>query len=844
MKKNLLLAITFVVSSFFALAQSTNNSYGLSSAEWHKASKTTAVLIENIDVSSFVNYVILAGKGGSDDYKYFMDYAQSQLKKDKNELIYKVYKKEISSEIDVKKYFSSLQPYYIEIFKEYKSKRDKFLTERNIAKAMASGVAPTPFACGSPCTNPSFESGTGFWDYSTGTACASTTGDPCSIVSGFSSAQHVLQTAGGYDPTVGGTTLPVVAAGAGSSSLMLGDGAVTGGYAARASISFTVDASSTNFTYRYAVVLQDPVSGHLDEERPYFKVKLRDQSGNVLACGDYEVLAKPPITGFFLVSGTSDVYYRPWTSVFVPLSAYVGQCVTLEFTSSDCALGGHFGYAYIDADCSPSGLISSSPAVCGGNSITLTAPAGAASYSWTNTSAGGSTGIVGSDTNQVVTVNQGGTYEVTMTSVMGSACSSTMTVSVPSNPNNPVPAFSADTVCAGTPTTFLDLSTPTDSISHWEWDFNNDGIVDDTTQNPTYTYPTGGTQQVTLSITWGPCVVSISQNIYVIPTGPVTITSVPTQCSTNSAFNLTASSSGGVWSGTGITNTSSGTFSPSTAGPGTYIITYTLGGSGCPSIDTVQIIVLQGGNAGFALPSNMCVGSTTLINLNNTFTTGTPGGTWSGPGVTGNMFDPTGLTGSVTVTYTVGTGICQQTSSQTVNINSVLAAFTATPNSGDAPLVVDFLNGSVNANVYQWTFGNGNSSNSFNDSTVYMNQGTYTVTLIATNSTTGCSDTVTALIEVFEHSILTVPNVFTPNGDGHNDTFKPVLAEGLISYKMQIFDRWGLKMFEGTNDNIGWEGKAKNGSAAPDGTYYYIISAKGVDSKEYEFTGYLQLIRK
>lgn len=841
--RKLLLPFFLIILSAQAYSQNLTNSFGVSKFDWQKAYNKTNLLLEKVEVSSFVNYVILAGKGGSEDYLYFMEYSESSMNKDKEQLIFKVHKGEITNEVEVKKYLSSLQPKYIGVFKEYKKVKDKIVAAHN-SRVMQTGVNPTPFACGSPCTNPSFESGTGFWDYSSGDACASSTGDPCNLTSGFNASQMSLQSSGAFDPAVGGSILPVVAPGAGSSSLMLGDGPVTGGYAARASISFTVSAASTNFTYRYAVVLQDPVSGHTDEERPYFKVKLRDQLGNILPCGDYEVMAKPPITGFTLVTGTSDIYYRPWTSVFVPLSAYIGQCVTLEFTASDCALGGHYGYAYIDADCAPSGLISSSPAVCGGASITLSAPAGAASYSWTNTSAGGSTGIVGSTTNQNVTVNLGGTYEVTMTSVMGASCTQTMTITVPSNPANPVPAFSNTTVCAGTPTAFTDMSTPVDSITHWAWDFNNDGIVDDTTQNPTHIYPTGGTYQVTLTITWGPCVVSLTQNVNVIPNTPVSITSVPTQCTTNPAFNLTASAPGGVWSGTGITNSSTGTFNPSVAGPGTYNIIYAITASGCPSADTIQITVLQGGNAGFSLPANLCAGNTTLINLNTTFTTGTPGGTWSGPGVTGNTFNPTGLTGPVNITYTVGTGICQQTSTQTININTINAAFTATPSSGDAPLVVGFLNGSTGANAYVWNFGNGSGSNNINDTSVYMNQGTYLVTLIATNTTNGCSDTVTALIEVFEHSILTVPNVFTPNGDGYNDLFMPIYAEGLTKYKMLVYDRWGLKMYEGTNDNTGWNGAAKNGSAAPDGTYYYIITGSGIDKKEYEFTGYVQLIRK
>ena len=69
-----------------------------------------------------------------------------------------------------------------------------------------------------------------------------------------------------------------------------------------------------------------------------------------------------------------------------------------------------------------------------------------------------------------------------------------------------------------------------------------------------------------------------------------------------------------------------------------------------------------------------------------------------------------------------------------------------------------------------------------------------------------------------------VPNVFTPNGDGKNDTF---LVQGLAidRFNMEIFDRWGLKMYETSNVSNGWNGGLDNqrGNAAPDGTYYYVI---------------------
>jgi flagellar hook assembly protein FlgD len=50
-------------------------------------------------------------------------------------------------------------------------------------------------------------------------------------------------------------------------------------------------------------------------------------------------------------------------------------------------------------------------------------------------------------------------------------------------------------------------------------------------------------------------------------------------------------------------------------------------------------------------------------------------------------------------------------------------------------------------------------------------------------------------------------------------------------------------MYEWTDWNAGWNGKAKNGSPAPDGTYYYIVTAKGDDGKDYDYTGFIQLIR-
>jgi len=238
------------------------------------------------------------------------------------------------------------------------------------------------------------------------------------------------------------------------------------------------------------------------------------------------------------------------------------------------------------------------------------------------------------------------------------------------------------------------------------------------------------------------------------------------------------------------------------------------------------------------MPSTICE-SAAPVDL-STLVTGAAGGTFSGTGVSGNIFDPSGVSGSSTITYTVTQSGCSATSTEVVAVDPITADFTATPVTGMAPLSVTTLNGSTNAVSYVWNFGNGATSTLTNPSTVYTGMGNYTIVLIATNAS-GCMDTASLGIHVDEISALVAPNVFTPNGDGHNDTFHPIVAEGLTEFKATVYDRWGLKMHEWSDGTMGWDGKAKNGKPAPDGTYFWIISGKGVDGKAYEFTGFVQL---
>jgi gliding motility-associated-like protein len=144
-----------------------------------------------------------------------------------------------------------------------------------------------------------------------------------------------------------------------------------------------------------------------------------------------------------------------------------------------------------------------------------------------------------------------------------------------------------------------------------------------------------------------------------------------------------------------------------------------------------------------------------------------------------------------------------------------------------------------------WSFGNGTTrttTSNVSTSALYTQPGTYTVTLYASKGT--CLDTATATIRVDIPSKLEVPNVFTPNGDNSNDVFF-VKSANLTEITALIYDRWGNKVYELTTDkgNIAWDGKTQSGKEAAEGTYFYVITAKGKDGQSYDTKGTVSLMR-
>jgi len=166
---------------------------------------------------------------------------------------------------------------------------------------------------------------------------------------------------------------------------------------------------------------------------------------------------------------------------------------------------------------------------------------------------------------------------------------------------------------------------------------------------------------------------------------------------------------------------------------------------------------------------------------------------------------------------------------------------TASPASGYAPLRVQ-LSYFGDAKESTWNTGDGTVSRESSLIHTYDEPGSYTVELV-TIDPEGVKHTTKSVIEVKVPSMVhTIPNVFTPNGDGMNDRFE-IMGDHLSQIEAAIFDKSGRQVFRWTGIDGGWDGTYLSGETAKEGTYFYVIFARGDDDRSYQFKGSVTLIR-
>ncbi len=212
----------------------------------------------------------------------------------------------------------------------------------------------------------------------------------------------------------------------------------------------------------------------------------------------------------------------------------------------------------------------------------------------------------------------------------------------------------------------------------------------------------------------------------------------------------------------------------------------------------------------------------------------------SGQGTGTVAIDWNNASGPITVSALSALGCASYPSSCTVTVSvpPVVAFDTASAGGFNYNFTDQSTGGATN---WAWNFGDGSSSSAQNPSHNYGGNGIQNVCLTASNSD-GCSATACEDIVIDANEYLNIPNVFTPDGDGTNDLFY-INSSGLTDFNLDIFNRWGTKVFTSNDAGIKWDGRSSAGVELSDGTYYFILKATSISKKDVSTTGFINLIR-
>ncbi|MBI1220988.1 MAG: PKD domain-containing protein [Bacteroidetes bacterium] len=147
---------------------------------------------------------------------------------------------------------------------------------------------------------------------------------------------------------------------------------------------------------------------------------------------------------------------------------------------------------------------------------------------------------------------------------------------------------------------------------------------------------------------------------------------------------------------------------------------------------------------------------------------------------------------------------------------------------------------SQNPISWDWDFGDGQSSSYQNPNVKYADTAHYRVQLIVSNDL-NCLDTTVKTVWALPEFLLYMPNAFSPNADGNNETFGPSASQYFIEYKMQIFNRWGEMLFETEDLNQRWDGRFR-GEVCESEVYLYKVHIIDLFGKIHNLNGVVTLL--
>lgn len=418
---------------------------------------------------------------------------------------------------------------------------------------------------------------------------------------------------------------------------------------------------------------------------------------------------------------------------------------------------------------------------------------------------------------------------------------------------------SQDVFCNGFSYAFGNSSQHSDA---WSWNFGVTGVASDTSFRfePSYTYSDSGTYVVTLiASNEGMCHDTASRSFFIYPLlSPEILVNDPQQCFEGNVFNF---SLGGTYSpltnfqwsfGSNATPDSSTLRQPlpvSYSAPGEYPVTLYAFENGCNKSVQRIVYVFPMPVLDFTATGSGC--SPFSVSFSDNSFAATPIlYNWDfGDGSSSGLKDPVHIYESpgvydVSLTIRTDSG-CIDTLSLTKQdaitvYQTPVAGFTIDSLSSleiDPTIIVsDHSQFGYSCSL---SFGDGAATGICDTTYTFADTGSYKVTQIV-YSLEGCSDTLTKTVRVPPIFRYYIPNAFSPNGDGRNDDFIPVVI-GAKTVQFDVYDRWGERIFEGALGQA-WDGRY-NGRYVQEDVYVYRVRVTDVFNREHSFKGNVTVVK-
>ncbi len=527
-----------------------------------------------------------------------------------------------------------------------------------------------------------------------------------------------------------------------------------------------------------------------------------------------------PAVGLSSTSGAT-VTANPGTTTTYTVSGSSGSCPPATATTV--------------VTITPGGTITvNSATICPTTSATLTAN-GSATYNWSP-----GTGL-SATTGSTVTGNPGATTAYTVT---GGTCITQGTFTITVIPSCSITVNSA-TICPGNSATLT-----ANGGGPYTW---SPAVGLSATTGATVTANPPSTVVYTVSSTSGGFTTTNTSTVTVNPAPTIAVNNV-TICQGATA---TLTATGGVsytWTPTaGLSNSSGSTV---IASP-TVSTTYTITGASAQGCTNTAISAVGVNSAPVVTlgPVNSVGCAPVCVNFTSTSTSPVMSATWNfGDGQTGNGQSTNycyNIPGSYNILLTVSDfNSCVGTATATAAVYPVpVADFFGQPQPTSIlePEIqfVDLSSGATISNWY-WDFGdlgtNADTSIMQHPKYLYADTGNYLVYLHV-QTAFGCKDSTYKLIRIEDDYALYVPNAFSPNGDGVNEVFLPLMnGVSTDTYKMYIFDRWGNLVFQTNKVEKGWDG-TKKGEVVMEDVYVWKIELKTTKGVKKRVHGVVSVVK-